>query len=297
VRVWTPSMGRGRHGNGEDGREGGDGDGNHRDDDWDERDIPEGLDVVQQLIAIRRLSMILYDNFDYLQMEEMGRMWEQLVIVLTPPRSWRKRRRRLNGSNSGYDGDDSDQTRRRWRKPTKWERNRKKREKLKPVNRDVMRYFAVNHGRVTTKISTGDGSGSATDDYESLGREDEDQDPNDNDSTSKDDDGIDDKDNHDKDSNNDDFDNEYTTTYPESGFKFSYGTTADQGTGQVTAYIPIDFGDDELVRLLYTHLYDYFDTCCGDVGFLTVDGTGDVVANGAGYSGYRGVGIRGMQGR
>ena len=53
-------------------------------------DIPEGLDVVQQLIAIRRLNLILYDNFDYLQMERMGRMWENLGIVLLPPRENRR---------------------------------------------------------------------------------------------------------------------------------------------------------------------------------------------------------------
>jgi hypothetical protein len=46
-------------------------------------DIPEGLDVIAQLVAIRRLSLLLYDNFDHLQMERMGRMWERLVIVFT----------------------------------------------------------------------------------------------------------------------------------------------------------------------------------------------------------------------
>ncbi len=301
VRVWTPLTGRRR--NGEDDREERDGDDEDEndDDDRDESDIPEGLDVVQQLIALRRLSMILYDNFDYLQMEEMGRMWEQLVIVLTPPRSWRRRRRLNVGSDSSgsYD-DDSDRIRRSRRKLTKWERNRKKREKLQSsANRDVMRYFAVNHGRLTKKMSMSDASGSDTNDDYIRRRDQGDQDPDDDDLTSRDDDGIDGNNNDDNNTsnnkNNNNNNNEYTTTYPESGFKFSYGTTADQGTGQVTAYIPIDFGDEELVRMLYTHLYDYFDTCCGDVGFLTLDGTGNVVANGARYHGDGGVRIKGIQ--
>ena len=65
----------------------------------------------------------------------------------------------------------------------------------------------------------------------------------------------------------------------ESGFKFSYGTRADQGSGHVTAYIPVDFGDDELVRQLYSHLYDYFDNCCGDMGFLSYGADGEARAN------------------
>ena len=42
----------------------------------EEVDISEGLDVVAQLVAIPRLSSILYVNFDYFKMEKMGRMWE-----------------------------------------------------------------------------------------------------------------------------------------------------------------------------------------------------------------------------
>mmetsp|Transcript_23825 Transcript_23825/g.35576 ORF Transcript_23825/g.35576 Transcript_23825/m.35576 type:complete len:561 (-) Transcript_23825:344-2026(-) len=45
-----------------------------------------GLDSVHQLIAIRRLSLILYDYFDELEMEQMGRLWEQTTLVLTPER-------------------------------------------------------------------------------------------------------------------------------------------------------------------------------------------------------------------
>jgi hypothetical protein len=64
-----------------------------------------------------------------------------------------------------------------------------------------------------------------------------------------------------------------------SRFKFSYGTRSDQGAGNVTAYIPIDFRDGELVRQLHTHVRDYFDNCCGNVGFLKFDADGVIRAN------------------
>lgn len=50
----------------------------------DEHD--DGLDFLQQLIAIRRMSLIFDDNFEELEMEDMGRMWENSVIILTPVR-------------------------------------------------------------------------------------------------------------------------------------------------------------------------------------------------------------------
>ena len=50
-----------------------------------------GIDVVSQLIAIRRLSLLFSDNFDFLEMEEMGRLWETMVIVLTPERRTSRR--------------------------------------------------------------------------------------------------------------------------------------------------------------------------------------------------------------
>ena len=73
-----------------------------------------------------------------------------------------------------------------------------------------------------------------------------------------------------------------------SEFKFSYGTRSDQGVGHVTAHVPIDFRDGELIRQLQTHVREYFDNCCGNVGFLRygADGViradvGDVGAGGA----------------
>ena len=203
------------------------------DDDDEFDDIPEGLDVVAQLIAIRRLNLILYDNFDYLQMEKMGRMWENLGIVLLPPRGNRRRSQRKmdpRHANSIHPG----------RKLNKWERRMKRRARMQLASRGQMRHIADKH---FNKISS----------QESEAEEDE---------------GLQKK--------------EKQQQYyleSESGFKFSYGTRADQGSGHVTAYIPVDFGDDELVRQLYSHLYDYFDNCCGDMGFLSYGTDGEVRAN------------------
>lgn len=43
------------------------------------------------------------------------------------------------------------------------------------------------------------------------------------------------------------------------------------------SWCPVDFRDGELIRQMYTHLYDYFDNVCGHVGFLRygADGTID----------------------
>lgn len=201
------------------------------DDEFD--DIPEGLDVVAQLIAIRRLNLILYDNFDYLQMERMGRMWENLGIVLLPPRGdrrgsqWKKDPRQANVIHPG-------------RKLNKWERRMKRRNKLKQVSRGQMRHIAEKH---FDKITPKEEDEAEEERQEKIEKK------------------------------------EQYYRQAESGFKFSYGTRADQGSGQVTAYIPVDFGDDELVRQLYSHLYDYFDNCCGDMGFLSYGADGEARAN------------------
>jgi hypothetical protein len=44
------------------------------------------INPIQQLITIRRLSGLLLDNFERLEIEEFGRLWETLTIVLIP--SW-----------------------------------------------------------------------------------------------------------------------------------------------------------------------------------------------------------------
>jgi hypothetical protein len=69
--------------------------------------VEHEMPVLDQLICFRRLSLILADNFDELYMEDMGKMWENLVIVLKGPREYntsssaiRKRTRRLQ--ETGY---------------------------------------------------------------------------------------------------------------------------------------------------------------------------------------------------
>ncbi|KAL7540946.1 hypothetical protein ACHAXR_010506 [Thalassiosira sp. AJA248-18] len=217
-----------------------DADHNNKDDHDAVDEIPEGLDVVAQLIAIRRLSLILYDNFDHLNMEKMGRMWEQLVIVFKPPRG--------GGDNTRKGGpklrDDGTPIIHPGRKLNKWERRKRQREKLKPVSRGRMRHVAESY-------------------LGSMG-----------DTVIDDDDNDDSEEGSNQDSS--------LRHLNESGFKFSYGTTSDQGTGHVTAYIPIDFRDGELVRQLYTHLYDYFDNCCGNIGFLQYGADGELRASYAG---------------
>jgi len=196
-------------------------------------DIPEGLDVVAQLIAIRRLNLLLSDKFDYLRMEKMGRMWEQLTIVLTPPRNRGPSSTQIQKDN----GTTPFSRQGKRKKLNKWERRLKRRDKNKAVSRGRMRHVAETF----------------------LGPKKEDL------KEEEDEDSAEESQNK-------------TLLLSESGFKFSYGTQSDQGMGQVTAYIPIDFRDGELVRQLYTHLYDYFDMCCGQVGFLKYGADGEISA-------------------
>lgn len=51
-------------------------------------DKESNIGVVEQVIAIRRLSLLLEDNFEKLMLEEMGKMWEDLVIILKDPRGY-----------------------------------------------------------------------------------------------------------------------------------------------------------------------------------------------------------------
>ncbi|KAL3795657.1 hypothetical protein HJC23_002064 [Cyclotella cryptica] len=231
----------------------------------EEEDIPEGLDVVQQLVAIRRLSSILYDNFDYLRMEKMGRMWENLVIVLTPPRSGRRRRQALMPQESGEDGGSLpdgivDVVQRQHsphpgRKLNKWERRMKRRERTVPPSRGIMRRVAESHFHSLNNTQ---------DNYSNHPHESHDAAGDPNQST------------------------QYTSPAQtfQPRFKFSYGTQSEQGTGQVTAYIPIDFKDEELVQKLHTYLYDYFDNACSTAGFLRVGPDGEVTANVDGVEDY-----------
>eukprot|EP00979_Chaetoceros_neogracilis_P015080 scaffold5354_cov234-Chaetoceros_neogracile.AAC.5 len=75
-------------------------------------EMSESLDVLHQLIAIRRLSLLLNDNFQELEMEEMGRLWETLIFVFVPERKAREQgktglpysrlKRLRKGTESGF---------------------------------------------------------------------------------------------------------------------------------------------------------------------------------------------------
>jgi hypothetical protein len=62
-----------------------------------EDDEPEQptISFVEQLVAFRRLTILLDNNFDKLQMEEFGQMWESSRIVLTEPRQYNTSRSAL----------------------------------------------------------------------------------------------------------------------------------------------------------------------------------------------------------
>jgi hypothetical protein len=71
--------------------------------------VEDGADIsiLDQLICFRRLSLILEDNFDELYMEDMGRMWENLVIVLKGTRDYNTstsaiRKRTNRSQETGY---------------------------------------------------------------------------------------------------------------------------------------------------------------------------------------------------
>ena len=208
-------------------------------------DIPDGLDVVAQLVAIRRLSAVLLDNFEFLKMEKMGRMWEKLVIVFTPPRDGRRRHRvkKVQKVDEKYADVVVKHGSHPGRKLTKWERRMKKRERMALPSRGYMRRVADYHYNY---IPNKQQIEQDTDDTEAEDESNQLSAP---------------------------------SQVSESGFKFSYGSQDDQGNGQVTAYVPIDFGDDEVVRQLHIYLYDYFDNVSSAVGFLKIGPDGQLTAN------------------
>ena len=245
--------------------------GGGRDDDDDKSlsdDIPEGLDVVAQLVAMRRLSILLYDNFDQLKMEKMGRMWERLVIVLTPPR--RRNELMVPARRDGASSSRTTIVSHPGRKLTKYERRRRRRERMEPASRGRMRHDAETYRERKRVKESGEDKRTSV----AVGAVDADE----------------------------DFGQRTTPPSPHSfgdnslysGFKFSYGTKSDQGVGHVTAHVPIDFRDGELVRQLQTHVREYFDNCCGNVGFLKYGADGviraDVSDEDGGGSDYEGRG-------
>jgi len=46
------------------------------------------VDPIMQLIAVRRLGLLLDEHWDALKLEDLGKMWESTVMVLTPARSY-----------------------------------------------------------------------------------------------------------------------------------------------------------------------------------------------------------------
>ncbi len=48
--------------------------------------LDKSLEPLQQLIAMRRISLLFNDNFQDLEMEDMGRVWESMTIVLVAER-------------------------------------------------------------------------------------------------------------------------------------------------------------------------------------------------------------------
>eukprot|EP00559_Dactyliosolen_fragilissimus_P001055 CAMPEP_0184859894 /NCGR_PEP_ID=MMETSP0580-20130426/4857_1 /TAXON_ID=1118495 /ORGANISM="Dactyliosolen fragilissimus" /LENGTH=632 /DNA_ID=CAMNT_0027356759 /DNA_START=171 /DNA_END=2069 /DNA_ORIENTATION=+ len=64
-------------------------------------------DPIEQLIATRRISLLFLDHFDTLQMEDMGRLWESIVIVLTPARKNNNRSNHHQNHNINSNGNAS----------------------------------------------------------------------------------------------------------------------------------------------------------------------------------------------
>ncbi|GAX28471.1 hypothetical protein FisN_4Hh338 [Fistulifera solaris] len=61
----------------------------------------------EQLVAVRRLSLLFQQNFDLLHMEEFGRLWEKCAIVLKPARNFNTspsalHKRRLKQEETGF---------------------------------------------------------------------------------------------------------------------------------------------------------------------------------------------------
>ena len=212
--------------------------------DNEDAEIPEGLDVVAQLVALRRLSSVLLDNFEYFKMEEMGRMWENLTIVLTPPRDGRRRHKKHNPHDE-YADVARTRSPHPGRKLNKWERRMKKRERTAQPDRGFMRRVAESHFNTLNKKMENDDINESFDQSIQEEKSTESSSP---------------------------------SHVSESGFKFSYGN---HGTGSITVYIPIDFGDVEIKRQLHVYLYDYFDSCSGS-GFLTIAPDGTLTANATG---------------
>jgi hypothetical protein len=69
--------------------------------------LKEETTMVEQLVAIRRLSLLFDEHFETLHMEEFGRLWENCHLVLTPTRPYNTsssalHKRRLQRGDTGF---------------------------------------------------------------------------------------------------------------------------------------------------------------------------------------------------
>jgi len=67
----------------------------------------ESIPFIEQLIALRRISLLLMDHFNKLEVEIHGRTWEKMVIVLNNDAEnqlseRKKRRKSQRGGESGF---------------------------------------------------------------------------------------------------------------------------------------------------------------------------------------------------
>ena len=77
----------------------------------EDEDVQE-VDPIMQLIALRRLSLLMDEYFDDLRLEDLGKMWDSTVMVLTPARSYntsrsalfKRRKRQTKGDVMVNDG-------------------------------------------------------------------------------------------------------------------------------------------------------------------------------------------------
>ena len=141
--------------------------------------------------------------------------------MLVPSRSTRKRQHRALRDDANYEFADvaHRHSPHPGRKLNKWERRTKRREKTMPQDRGFVTRVAESHFHLLN--NTNANMAGVVDD-----------------------------------TTNDEAVNDTQSTQL-SSYKFSYGSQF--SNGEVIAYVPIDFKDDELVDKLHTYLYDYFD--------------------------------------
>ena len=68
--------------------------------------VNETINPLEQLIAIRRISLLFMDHFDKLKIEMNGRIWDNLIIILSNDQKHnliqRKKRLKKQSGESGF---------------------------------------------------------------------------------------------------------------------------------------------------------------------------------------------------